>query len=294
MRQRRTEDAWVENGLAILMSTSPNYPFVSHPCFSNTRSNLWARIHLPVAPKCNVKCAFCTHGVGSSCHSSKPGFAAQVMSVTEAIATIEKELQRNPGLRIAAISGPGEPLANHETMSLFSTLKQRGLNLKLCLSTNGTLLREFIPELVDHEVSTISVSISAATPQVASTIYEWARLDGKLLTGNNMGEEIIERQLAGIKAASEAGIIVKVNSILMPNVNTEEIREIANNVLQAGASIHNIVPLVPAGNMLNQRPPTVHELALARASASEFIAQFTHCKQCRSDVVGIPGRDRIL
>ena len=216
------------------------------------------------------------------------------MSVDEAVNAVEREVKENPRLRIAAVSGPGEPLANPETFTLLGILRERGLNLKFCLSTNGTLLKESIPELVQLEASTISVSMSASTPQIASKIYEWARIDGEMLTGMKMGQRVIEKQLAGIEAAAQAGIIVKVNTILIPELNIDEIHSIAERVLISGASLQNVVPLVPAGNMSHYRSPTMIELTQARDRASSHITQFTHCKQCRSDVVGIPGRDRVL
>ncbi|MHA1615065.1 MAG: nitrogenase molybdenum-iron cofactor biosynthesis protein, partial [Candidatus Thorarchaeota archaeon] len=69
---------------------------------------------------------------------------------------------------------------------------------------------------------------------------------------------------------------------------------LSKQIVDSGASLHNIVPLILCGNNQKLRPPTKEELYMARQIASKNIAQFTHCKQCRSDVVGIPGSDRIL
>ncbi|MHA1928269.1 MAG: nitrogenase molybdenum-iron cofactor biosynthesis protein, partial [Candidatus Thorarchaeota archaeon] len=69
---------------------------------------------------------------------------------------------------------------------------------------------------------------------------------------------------------------------------------LSKQIVDSGASLHNIVPLILCGNNQKLRPPTKEELYMARQIASENIPQFKHCKQCRSDVVGIPGSDRIL
>lgn len=294
MCQRCPKDAGLRFGLAIVMSASPNYPFDHHPCFSSSRVALWARIHLPVAPVCNVKCAFCTHGTGSACHSSKPGFSSRVMSVDEAMDVIKREQKIMQHLNIVAVSGPGEPLANKETLLLFRRIREAGMDVKLCLSTNGTLLEEHIPELTDLDVSSVSVSMSAINPSTAAGIYEWAILDENRQFGEKMGEAIIRRQLAGIEAASTKGLVVKVNTILIPGVNDHEIPLIADAIAGAGARLQNIVPLVPSGNMQDLRPPSMEELGRAREFAFRYIKQFTHCRQCRSDVVGIPGTDRVL
>ena len=32
-----------------------------HPCFNDEAHDSKGRIHLPVAPKCNIQCNFCEH-----------------------------------------------------------------------------------------------------------------------------------------------------------------------------------------------------------------------------------------
>lgn len=275
--------------------TSPSqYPFVSHPCYSETRDNLWARIHLPVARICNVKCIFCDHSVGSSCHTSKPGYSASIMDPKEAIARTFSEIKKNPRLKIIAISGPGEPLVNEHTYTTLEGIRNRNKELNFCLSTNGVLLEDAATKLKELGVRSISVSMSAILPETAAKVYEWARIDGEILQGQKMGQVIILKQLAGIERAVDLGITVKVNTILMPNINTEEIEYLSKQIVESGASLQNIISLIPCGNAQKLRPPTKEELYMARQIASENITQFTHCKQCRSDVVGIPGFDRIL
>jgi len=275
--------------------TSPSqYPFVSHPCYSETRDNLWARIHLPVARNCNVKCIFCDHSVGSSCHTSKPGYSASIMDPKEAITRTFSEIEKNPRLKIVAISGPGEPLANKETFTTLEGIRNQNKELEFCLSTNGVLLEGAATQLKKLGVRSISVSMSAILPETATQIYEWARIDREILQGLKMGEAIILKQLAGIERTVALGITVKVNTILMPNINLKDIQYLSKQIVDSGALLQNIVPLIPCGNAQKLRPPTKEELYMARQIASENIAQFTHCKQCRSDVVGIPGFDRIL
>jgi nitrogen fixation protein NifB len=203
-------------------------------------------------------------------------------------------LSHRPNLRIVAVAGPGEPLANEETLHTISVIKAKRPDLKLCLSTNGTLLAENINDVVKIGFETVTVTISTVKPETAAVIYEWAEIDGSVMRGIPMGEEIIRRQLNGISRAVECGIRVKCNTILIPSLNAREMREISKRFLEVGISIQNIVPLVPHSSMSHLRGPTKHELALARQAASEYCRQFTHCRQCRSDVVGIPGHDTVL
>ena len=276
------------------MFLQEQYPFTHHPCFSNKRGDLWARIHLPVALKCNVKCIFCDHNNGSSCHTSKPGYSASLLSPAEAIDITRKEMNQNPNLKIIAISGPGEPLYNAETFEVLESIRKIGIECKLCLSTNGVLLGENAETLGNLGVDSISVSMNGISPEVVASIYEWAVLNGNKMNGTEMAKDIISRQLEGIEIASKNGITVKVNTVLIPELNTLEIHALARQVSIAGAVLQNIVPLIPCSTSQKLRPPTNSELTTARSIGSTYLPQFSHCKQCRSDVVGIPGDDRIL
>jgi nitrogen fixation protein NifB len=276
------------------MAITSDYPFTHHPCYSNNRSSLWYRIHLPVAPVCNVKCAFCSHSVGSSCHTSKPGISGQIMTPESAVARTRAEIEKNPRLKIVAISGPGEPLTNPETFETLEMIREEFKDIAICVSTNGTLLEDNVDWLRKTQVDTITVSMSTANISTASKIYEWARFGNDILQNEEMGSRIVNSQLRGISKASKAGIHVKVNSILIPEINSEDIPPLAREISRLGAALQNIVPLVPNDSFSDFRAPTIEEISEIRKRASTFMKQFSHCKQCRSDVVGIPGSDRIL
>ncbi len=49
----------------------------THPCFT-ARCSDYARIHLPVAPKCNIQCNYCLRKY-SCVNESRPGVVARVM-----------------------------------------------------------------------------------------------------------------------------------------------------------------------------------------------------------------------
>ena len=216
------------------------------------------------------------------------------MTPAAAAARTRIEIERNPRLKIAAISGPGEPLANPETFETLEMIRREFEELAMCLSTNGTLLENNVRRLTELNVATVTVSMSTSSVLSASRIYEWGRFQGKTLYGRDMATRIVESQMRGITKASRAGIHVKVNSILIPEINMQDIVPLAQEIAAAGASLQNIVPLVPNDKLSSSRAPTKQELLRIRKEASEFIRQFSFCKQCRSDVVGIPGCDRVL
>ena len=276
------------------MATPEKYPYLHHPCYSESRRDLWARIHLPVARFCNVKCVFCDHSVGSSCHTSKPGYASSLMNPEEAISRTMEEVEKNPRLKIVAVSGPGEPLANEATFTTLEGIRTKNKELNFCLSTNGVLLEDTVLQLEELGVTTISVSMSAIFPETAAQVYEWALIDGERLQGQEMGETLIMKQLAGIERAIDLGFTIKVNTILIQNINMRDISSLSKQLSKSGVSLQNIVPLISSDNTPKLISPSREELDQARLIGSMNILQFTNCKQCRSDVVGIPGEDRIL
>jgi nitrogen fixation protein NifB len=120
------------------------------------------------------------------------------MNPEEAVNRTLQEMEQRPNLRIAAVSGPGEPLANNATYDTLQGIKTAVPDIHFCISTNGILLANQISRLLEFDVETVSVSISTVNPRSAARIYEWALVDGKLMRGEKMGKVVIEKQLEGI------------------------------------------------------------------------------------------------
>ena len=216
------------------------------------------------------------------------------MKPQDAISKTLEEFKRNSRLKIVAISGPGEPLANDATFLTLEGIREENKDVHFCLSTNGILLETNAHLLKDLGVESISVSMSAIHPHTSAKLYEWLHISGKTILGKEMGQTIIAKQLAGIKQSLDLGMTVKVNTILIPEINTDDVEDLAKQLTELGVQLQNIVPLVATRTNNHLRIPTKDEVDDARCIASKYIQQFMHCKQCRSDVVGIPGNDRIL
>jgi nitrogen fixation protein NifB len=276
-----------------------------HPCYSDTAHSRYGRIHLPVAPACNIHCRYCDRQVGDCYHSFRPGVTKRVMTAAEALAWTADALRAEPRLKVAGIAGPGEPLANEATFRTLEVVGHRFPRLLLCLSTNGLLLPQFAPRLASLGVQTITVTMNALRPDVGARIYEWVvdhepsgpgttplgRCGSTLRRGLEAAALLARRQLDGIAVASAAGIAVKVNTVLIPGINETETGPIAQAAQEHGAVIQNVMPLIPLGSLSHFRPPTCHELQAARSSGSAFLPQFRRCRQCRADAVGVPGEE---
>ena len=112
----------------------------------------------------------------------------------------------------------------------------------------------------------------------------------KKIEGIEAAEILIKNQLEGIKKIAKAGITIKVNTVLVPEINGNHIEEIAKTVKEAGASIYNIIPLIPQYQLKDCEAPTCPQIDEARTRASKYIDVFRHCQRCRADAVGIPGK----
>jgi nitrogen fixation protein NifB len=262
----------------------------AHPCFGEKAHFKVARIHLPVAPACNIQCNYCIRRI-SKCEQ-RPGVAACISSPEEAIKRLEAELKTNPNLKVVGIAGPGDSLANPATFVTLRTLRERHPDLIACLSTNGLLAEEKADELKKLGVKTVTITINAVSPEVGEKIYDYVIYRGKRYRGLEAAKLLIEKQLRGVEALAEREIVVKVNTVLIPNVNMDEVTRVAEEVAKRGASLMNIIPLIPIHKFSETRGPTCAELEGARAAAEKYIPQFRLCRQCRADACGIPGTEK--
>ena len=263
-----------------------------HPCFGgNHHKN--GRMHLAVAPKCNIKCGYCSRKHDCA-NESRPGVTSRLLTPQEAIAKVREVMASpvvGPIIKVIGIAGPGDPLANEETFETFSLAKQEFPQLMLCMSTNGLLLPESIDRLHDLGLHSLTVTINAIDPEVGAQIYRHIIYHGQHYTGVEAARILITNQIEGVKRAAELGMTIKINSVLTPGINDAQIPLIAARVKQLGAFVMNIMPIIPQAELAHVTPPTEEYLGAVRKANEGIIGQFAHCKQCRADAIGLIGKD---
>lgn len=259
----------------------------SHPCFGGHKNNI-GRIHLPVSPGCNIACRFCDRVINDT--ENRPGVTSKVITPDESIEILEKALKVCPEITVAGIAGPGDTLASDYALETFRKVKENFPELIKCMSTNGLLLYEKADEIIDIGIDSLTVTVNAIDSEIEAKLNKYIIYHGKKYEGIEGAEILIENQLKGIRKVSSAGITVKVNTVLVPDINGEHIEEIAKTVSKAGASIYNIIPLIPQFELADQKAPTCSQIDEARTRASKYIDVFRHCQHCRADAVGVPGK----
>jgi nitrogen fixation protein NifB len=268
---------------------------IRHPCFVEAMHSKVGRIHLPVAPKCNIHCNYCERRIGECFHAFRPGIAERVISPSQVVKYVSDALDEFPGCEVVGVAGPGEPLYNDATFESLRLVRDAFPGMKLCVCTNGLLLPENVDELKEIGVEFLTVTINADGPEVASRIYTHVRYKGRTLRGTEGMRLLVENQFMGLELAIKAGMEVKVNCVYIPGINDGSIPKIAGRVASMGARVMNVMPLIPCGKFSTREPPTCDELRAMRTACERYMPQFRLCKQCRADSCGIPGsRERFI
>ncbi len=264
-----------------------------HPCFDAEAKHTHARVHLPVAPKCNIQCNYCNRKY--DCVSeSRPGVTSTVLTPKQSVGYLEELDSRLANLSVIGIAGPGDPFANpEETIETMRLAHERFPEKIFCLSTNGLGLEPYIDQIAKLNVSHVTITINSLDPAVLAKIYKWVR-DGKhIYRGEEGGKRLLDKQLACIPKLKAKGITVKINSIIIPGINEDGIKDVARVCAELGADVINCIPLIPVAdtafeNLENPDPKVVFRV---RTLASEHLTLMSHCARCRADAAGLLGQD---
>ena len=267
-----------------------------HPCFNVDAKGSCGRVHLPVAPDCNIKCNYCNRKY-DCVNESRPGVTSSVLTPDQAVLYLEQVLKKSPNITVAGIAGPGDAFANPKvTMETLRLVRERFPNLLLCLATNGLNIGPYIGELAELNVSHVSMTVNAVDPDISARIYSWVR-DGKVIyRGVQAAKLLLKRQLKAITMLKAAGILVKINTIVVPGVNDQHVAEVAGKMAELGVDIQNCMTMysnqgTPFESIGEPSPELMTEV---RNAAEKFIPQMRHCTRCRADAVGLLDDDRSL
>ena len=239
-----------------------------------------------------MQCKYCKRGFNK--YGERPGISRGLLTPDKSVELVRKALELCPEISVVGIAGPGDTLATDHAIETFEAIGKEYPDLIKCLSTNGLLLYDKAERLAEAGVDTVTVTVNSVDPQVQEKICSHILVDGKILIGEAAAETLIKAQLKGIEKVTELGIVVKVNSVLIPGINDKTIGNTAKAVAGKGAKLVNIIPLIPQHEFSGIPAPTCAELNKAREAAGQYLEVFRHCRHCRADACGIPGRGRDL
>ncbi|MGZ5001053.1 MAG: nitrogenase cofactor biosynthesis protein NifB [Methylomonas sp.] len=270
----------------------------NHPCYSEDAHHYFARMHVAVAPACNIQCHYCNRKYDCA-NESRPGVVSELLTPDQAVKKTMAVAANIPQMTVLGIAGPGDPLANPErTFETFRRLSEDAPDIKLCVSTNGLALPDSVEELSKHNIDHVTITINCVDPEIGAQIYPWIFWENKRIKGIEGARILIEQQQKGLEMLVAKGILVKVNSVMIPGVNDKHLAEVSKIVKAKGAFLHNVMPLIAEAEhgtfygVMGQRSPTQDELMDLQDACSGDMNMMRHCRQCRADAVGLLGEDR--
>ena len=263
----------------------------NHPCFNPGACKSFGRVHLPVAPRCNIQCKFCNRKF-DCVNETRPGVTSAVLSPGQAMVYLEEVFVQKGNISVVGIAGPGDPFANpEETLETLSRVRSRYPETILCVATNGLNLAPYLDELKRLKVSHITVTVNAVDPAIGAKIYSWMRVGKRVVHAEEGAAVLLSRQLEAIKGLKDRGIVVKANSIILPGINEDHIETVARRLSGLGVDLFNAMPYYPnAGSEFEHvAEPNKTTVETIRKKAGVHVKQMRHCTRCRADAVGLLG-----
>ena len=150
----------------------------------------------------------------------------------------------------------GEPLVRRGIMTLISSLSRHlagGTLKELTLTTNGSQLQRYAPELKAHGVNRINISLDTLDAEKFRAITRWGDLD---------------KVMAGIGAAQAAGLQVKINAVALKGVNEDEIADLMAWAHGRGMDL-TVIEVMPLGDVDESRLDQYLPLSIVRARIAE-------------------------
>jgi nitrogen fixation protein NifB len=241
-----------------------------------------------------MQCNYCNRDY-DCINESRPGVTNTILTPRQASEYLETVIGKVGNISVAGIAGPGDPFANgFETMETLRLVREKYPDLLLCAATNGLELSRYIDALAELKISHVTMTVNAVDAGIGSRIYAWARLNGRVYRGVDAAKIILTKQLEGILKLKKKGIVIKINTVVIPGINDGHVVEVAKIAAKWGADIMNCIPLYHVAGTAFEgiAPPQGHVMEGIREKAEKYIPQMKHCRQCRADAAGMLGESQ--
>lgn len=164
----------------------------------------FGRIHnylrISVTERCNLRCTYCMPEEGIPL---TPDDDLPLVDELMEIVSVFQEM----GIDKIRLTG-GEPLARKELPEILDRLFDMGLR-DLNITTNGVLLDRYIEKFLEVGLRSVNVSLDTLDPEKYEAITRRNRFD---------------KVMQNIHAGMDAGLQLKINTVLMKDFNEDEIR----------------------------------------------------------------------
>ena len=200
-------------------------------------------VRISVTDRCDFRCVYC--------------MAENMTFLPKKDLLSLEELDRictafvDKGVKKLRITG-GEPLVRKNIIWLFQSLGRHldsGQLDELTLTTNGSQLPRFAKELYAAGVRRINISLDTLDEEKFRAITRWGDFD---------------KVMAGLDAAQEAGLQVKINAVALNGVNDDEYDEMIRWCHDRGMDL-TLIETMPMGDIDGDRTDQYLPLSIVRA-----------------------------
>ena len=159
-------------------------------------------LRVSVTDRCDLRCVYCMAEDMTFLPKSEILSLEELDRVCSAFVAL--------GVRKLRLTG-GEPLVRRDIMTLFKSLGRHlktGALDELTVTTNGSQLARHAEALREAGLRRVNVSLDTLDPAKFAAITRWGKL---------------EKVFAGIEAAKQAGLKIKINTVALKGVNEDEV-----------------------------------------------------------------------
>lgn len=178
-------------------------------------------LRISLTESCNLRCIYCMpEGVA-------PKVCGETLTKENIFDIVEVAVELN--IKKIRLTG-GEPLLRQDIVEIVQGIKDRGIE-KIYITTNGILLSEKIEKLKKAGLKGVNISLDT--------------LDREQFNYITRGGDL-ERVLQGIEKALNLNLEVKINSVIMKDINENAIEELAKLTLNNQLDVR-FIELMPIG-----------------------------------------------
>ena len=175
-----------------------------HPCYSEEAHHYFARMHVAVAPACNIQCNYCNRKYDCA-NESRPGVVSEKLSPDQAMRKVVTVANEVPQLSVLGIAGPGDACYDWaKTKATFASISKEIPDIKLCISTNGLALPDHVEELATMNVDHVTITINMVDPEIGAKIYPWIYYNKRRYDGDRKSTRLNSSQIPLSRMPSSA------------------------------------------------------------------------------------------
>lgn len=193
-------------------------------------------LRVSVTDKCNLRCIYCMDDKDNT-------FLKNDDKLTDdEIYRIVKE-SSELGIKKVRITG-GEPLVRPNLVKLISRINSISGIEEIYLTTNGILLADMIDELAVNGLKGVNISLDSLKEERFNKLTRLGKLN---------------KVLESIDKATALGIKVKLNTVIVNDINKDEIIDFVNLTKEKNIDVR-FIELMPIGVAINYKGVTNEEV----------------------------------